>query len=307
MNRFVLVLTLAAATLAASAQTPSKPSAPASTAPKAVPAAGTTSKNTSSTATTTAPWIKLPPGVPAVAHGPVKTSPVVVHYYEIKVGTGAEGESGKLWHLKYTGWRAADGVQFDSWDWHPQPVRGPDGKPVMGPDGKPKMGDPEPAQFPQGVGAVIPGFDYGLEGLRINGKRRIFIPWQLAYGMRDQPARPSPAPGMHAFPGIPAKSDLIFEVELVDVTEMPARPAMTPPQSRPQVPPHPTQMVPSPGAQQNPGAGMPPNATPAQHPETSAPAAPVQPATPAPAATPAKPAAPTTPAPTSAPAQPPSK
>jgi peptidylprolyl isomerase len=303
MNRSVLVLTLAAATLAASAQTPTKPSTPASTAPKSTSTASAAPKTTSSPATATAPapWIKLPTGVPALAHGPVKTSPIVVHYYDIVVGKGDEGESGKLWHLKYTGYRAADGVTFDSWDWHPQPIRGPDGKPVMGPDGSPKWGDAEPAQFPQGVGAVIPGFDYGLAGLRIHGKRRIFIPWQLAYGMRDQPPRPAPAPGMHAFPGIPAKSDLIFDVELVDVTEMPARPAMPPMQSRPQVPQHP-------------GASMPPNATPAPHPTMSAPAAttpppataPTQPAMPAPAPTPAKPAAPTTPAPATAPAQPPS-
>ena len=289
MNRFALVLTLAAATLAACAHPPSKSStptsSPASTAPE-----NATAANTASTAPSSpAPWLELPSGVPAVAHGPVKTVPFVVHYEDIVVGTGAEGESGKIWHLKYTGYRAADGVQFDTWENHKQPVKGPDGKFVMDPDGKPKM-EAQPAPLPQGLGGVIPGFDIGLAGMRIGGKRRIFIPWQLAYGMHDQPARPSPAPGVPAFPGIPAKSDLIFDVELVDVTEMPARPAMPPMQGRPQVPPHP-------------GAGMPPNAVPAPHPTSAAPA-PAQPATPAPTAAPAKPAAPTTPAPTTAPAQP---
>ena len=116
--------------------------------------------------------------------------PFALRYEDITVGTGAEGESGKMWHLKYTGWRAADGVKFDSWEDHKQPVMGTDGKPELGPDGKPKMGDPQPMAIPQGVGRVIPGFDYGLTGMKIGGKRRIFIPWQLAYGTHCD-ARPS--------------------------------------------------------------------------------------------------------------------
>ena len=279
MNRLVLVLTLAAATLAASAQTPTKPSTPTSTAPKSTPAASAAPKTTSSTAPAPAPWIKLPPGVKPVPHGPVKTVSFVVHYEDLVVGKGAVGESGKLWHLKYTGWRTADGVQFDTWEDHKQPVRGPDGKPVMDTDGKPKM-EAQPAALPQGLGGVIPGFDAGLAGMRIGGQRRIFIPWQLAYGLRDQPARPSPAAGVPGFPGIPPKSDLIFDVELVDVTEMPARPAMPPMQGRPQVPPHP-------------GAGMPP---------TAAPAPPAKPAPP-PATAPAQPTPPAA-APPTAPAPP---
>jgi peptidylprolyl isomerase len=168
--------------------------------------------------------------VPAVVHGPIKTVPITVHYEDIKIGTGAVGESGKLWHLKYTGWLAANGVKFDSWDEHPMPLIGADGKPQLGPDGKPKMGDPIPMALPQGIGAVIPGFDYGLAGMRIGGKRRIFIPWQLAYGTRTIPDRPD-------HPGIPAKSDLIFDVELADVTDMPPpRPPMMPAQ-RPVAPP----------------------------------------------------------------------
>ncbi len=89
-----------------------------------------------------------------------------------------------------------------------------DGKPVMGEDGKPKLGDPQPISFPQGFGRVIPGFDQGFEGMKVGGKRRLFIPWQLAYGARG---RPGPDP---AHPGIPPKADLIFDVELVDVAEM---------------------------------------------------------------------------------------
>ncbi|MGA3132955.1 MAG: FKBP-type peptidyl-prolyl cis-trans isomerase [Terracidiphilus sp.] len=313
MNRFLLALTVAAATLAASAQTPSKPATSTPAAPKSAPtttASKTTSSPVSTPAASPAPWLKLPPGVPAVAHGLVKTSPIVVHYEDIKIGTGAVGEPGKLWHLKYTGWRAADGVKFDSWETHKRPKMGPDGKPEMGPDKTLILGDPEPASFPQGVGGTIPGFDFGLAGMRIGGKRRIFIPWQLGYGTRDLQPRKAPAPGMPDFPGIPAKSDLIFDVELVDVTDMPA-PAPMPTRPMPQVPPHP-------------GASAPPNAVPTPHdtwakPPASAPAqsaSPSQPATTAPSATPAQSSAPaqpaasappSTPAPATAPTTPPSQ
>jgi peptidylprolyl isomerase len=233
-----------------------------------------------------------------VVHLPVKT-PFALRYEDITVGKGAEGESGKVWHLKYTGWRAADGVKFDSWDDHKQPAIGPDGKPKLGPDGKPLMGDPGPIAIPQGMGRVIPGFDYGLEGMKIGGKRRIFIPWQMAYGTRAIPDRPE-RPGSPASPGIPAKSDLIFDVELVDVTEAPQPHPPMMPGNRP-MPPHP-------------GAGQQPNAAPAA---PSAPASKTPPAAPsapsgnaAPAATtpqasaPAQPAPPAQTPPASAPAQP---
>jgi peptidylprolyl isomerase len=263
MKRF-FVLLFVAALPALWAQT-----APKTTTGAASSSSTKTSATTSSTAgvSTTPPWIKLPPGIPKVVHGPVKSIPFAVHYEDVKVGTGAEGESGKLWHVEYTGWRAADGVEFDSWDKHVRPVI-KDGKPEMGPDGKPKMSEPEPASIPQGVGGVIPGFDYGLAGMRIGGRRRIFIPWQLAYGTRNIPDRPD-------HPGIPAKSDLIFDVTLVDVTDMPAPRAMMPP--RP-MPPHPN-------------AANPPGAAPAAKPAT-----PAQPAAGAPTQPTAQPATPAQPA-----------
>ena len=94
-----------------------------------------------------------------------------------------------MYKVKYTGWRAADGVVFDSWDQHPTPVMDKDGKPVMGDDGKPKTEAPQPASFPVGVGRMIPGFDQGFAGMKVGGIRRIFIPWQLAYGARAMPDR----------------------------------------------------------------------------------------------------------------------
>ncbi len=270
MKPVILLPCLAAIAAVLPAQTATRPAtgvAPAKSASTAKPA----------TATAAAPWITLPPGVPKVLHGPVKTA-ISLRYEDIKVGTGAEGEPGKLWHIKYSGWRAADGVKFDSWDAHPQPVIGSDGKIEMGPDGKPKMGDPQPMAFPQGMGRVIPGFDYGLSGMKIGGKRRIFIPWQLAYGTRAIPDRPD-------HPGIPAKSDLIFDVELVEVTDMPEPPHPTlPTRPLPSAPPHPA----APGNAPATGAPSAPGAPPV----STAPSAPAGSATtPKPAAPPTAPAA----------------
>jgi peptidylprolyl isomerase len=202
--------------------------------------------------------------VPRVVHGPVKV-PVALRYEEIKVGTGPEAEAGKIWHLKYTGWRAADGVKFDSWEEHGPPVMGKDGKPELGPDGKPKMGDPQPLAIPQGVGRVIPGFDYGLVGMKIGGKRRIFIPWQLAYGTRAMPDRPD-------HPGIPAKSDLIFDVELVEVTDMPQPPTRMP-VPHPGVPPSTPPIHLGPGANGQPNASPGATAQPATNPQSTPPPA----------------------------------
>lgn len=160
-------------------------------------------------------------------HGVVKTM-FSERYEDYKIGTGPLAEPNKLYKVEYTGYLAATGQKFDSSFEHRTPEI-KDGKPVMGPDGKPVMNPAQPLIFPQGFGRLIPGFDQGFTGMHVGGKRRIFIPWQLGYGTRDIPARPPD------HPGIPPKSDLIFDVELVDVTDMPEMPR------RPigGVPPHP--------------------------------------------------------------------
>jgi peptidylprolyl isomerase len=192
----------------------------AQTAP--VPA-GSPKPSTSSSPTRSLGAVNLPPGVPR-ARGPLKTA-FSLRYQDIKIGTGADAEPNKVYRVLYTGWVAADGRKFDSSEDHRLPLRDKDGKPVMGDDGKPKLADPQPLAFVQGFGRVIPGFDQGFAGMKVGGKRRLFIPWQLAYGARGRPGPDA----LH--PGIPPKADLIFDIELVDVSEMqmpPNRPIANP-------------------------------------------------------------------------------
>lgn len=261
MKRSVLVFILTASTVIAIAQTPAKPTTAAKSATAARPA-------------TAGMGVKLPPGVPP-ARGIVKSA-FTLRYQDIKLGTGAIAEPNKMYKVLYTGWLAADGHAFDSSNDHRVPVKDKDGKPVMGADGKPKLGEAQPISVPQGFGRVIPGFDQGFYGMRQGGKRRLFIPWQLAYGARGRQGPDA------AHPGIPPKADLIFDIELVDVSDL-------------QMPPnHPGGMAPGigqPGRPMNmPGRapGMP-----------VAPGAPLSPTSPGTSASPATPPASTTPPPAS--------
>lgn len=117
----------------------------------------------------------------------VKGKPVdqaTLRYIDIQTGDGAPAAAGKEFTVQYSGW-LTDGMQFDS-----------------------SVGK-KPLKFVQGRRQVIPGFDTGFEGMRVGGKRRIFIPWQLAYG--EQGRGP-----------IPPKAELIFDVELLAVKDPPA-------------------------------------------------------------------------------------
>jgi peptidylprolyl isomerase len=268
-----LTLLLVAGAVAAAAQTPAKPAAPAAAKAKPAVAAGKTA-GTSATAD------KLPPGVPVV-HG-IKKVAFSLRYQDIKIGTGDDATPNKLYKVKYTGWLAADGHKFDASDDHSTPKLDADGKPEKDADGKPILVQGQPISFPQGFGRVIPGWDQGFSGMKIGGKRRLFIPWQLAYGALGRPGPDA------AHPGIPPKADLIFDVELVEISDMPM------PQGHPGMPGmagHPMPMTP----RQPTGAPAAP-ATPSAAPAPAAPAATPAPAAAAPAATPA-PAAPATPPP----------
>jgi peptidylprolyl isomerase len=249
MKQFILSLFVSATAVVCLAQTPAKPAAPKTAAAKpAVPASG----------------VKLPPGVPP-GRGIVKVA-FSLRYQDIRIGTGADAEPGKIYKVHYTGWLAADGHKFDSSYDHKTPAVDKDGKPELDADGKPKMSEGEPISFPEGFGRVIPGFDQGFGGMKIGGKRRLFIPWQLAYGARGRPGPNA------ANPGIPPKADLIFDIELVDMSEMQmpqGHPGMgTAPNGQPMRMPHPpTEGAPgSPANPSAPPAGTPPAGTPATPP-----------------------------------------
>ncbi len=99
---------------------------------------------------------------------------------ETVVGTGDVATAGNRIVVHYTG-RFVDGTVFDS-----------------------SVARREPFQFVLGVGQVIQGWDRGLEGMRVGGKRILSIPPELGYGMAD-------------YGPIPGGSTLIFEVELLKV------------------------------------------------------------------------------------------
>jgi peptidylprolyl isomerase len=170
---------LAAVTTAANAQTTTTPKATSST---------TTHHTTTATKTTT-----TPPNIPKVVGIP-KTL-YAIKYIDIKVGTGPLAEDRKYYTVHYTGW-LTNGTKFDSSFDHP---------------------GAEPITFPYGGHRVIPGWDTGFQGMHVGGKRRLFIPYQLAYGESGRP------------PVIPAKADLIFDLELVSQSDTPPTPKQAPP------------------------------------------------------------------------------
>jgi peptidylprolyl isomerase len=156
----------------------------------------------------------LPKNIPPVV-GPVKVE-FALRYQEIKVGTGDLAAPGQVYTVHYTGWLASDGTKFDS-----------------------SVDRGTPFDFMQGTKRVITGWDQGFEGMHVGGKRRLFIPYQLAYGALGRP------------PVIPAKADLIFDVELVAQRDPNAPVQVTPP------PPAQPATSPQPGAPAQPNAPPP--------------------------------------------------
>jgi len=100
---------------------------------------------------------------------------------DIQLGDGKAVVKGALITTQYRG-TLSDGTEFDS-----SYTRG------------------KPVQCVIGTGRVIKGWDIGLMGMRVGGKRRLFVPAQLGYGERQV--------GAH----IPPNSDLHFEIELLEV------------------------------------------------------------------------------------------
>jgi len=242
MNRTIAIFLIAAASAAAFAQTAAKPATHS-----AKPAGTAARPAVTHPAATATGSVKLPPGVPP-ATGPVVTA-FSLRYQDIKIGPGPDAEPREIYKVHYTGWLAADGRKFDSSYDHPgQPTMDKDGKMERDEKGEVKLSGPQPISFPQGMGRVIPGFDQGFTGMKVGGKRRIFIPWQLAYGALGRPGPDA------ANPGIPPKADLIFDIELVDQSDltMPANHPMINPtgqSQQPATPAHPEAVPPQNSAQ----------------------------------------------------------
>jgi len=103
---------------------------------------------------------------------------------DLTPGSGTEAKGpGQYVTVHYTGW-LEDGTEFDS-----------------------SRRRDEPFGFPLGVGYVIPGWDQGVIGMRVGGKRRLTVPSTLGYGAHG------------AGNVIPPYATLVFEIELLEISE----------------------------------------------------------------------------------------
>jgi peptidylprolyl isomerase len=123
---------------------------------------------------------------PARAQNPTTTTTATgIKITDTKVGTGAGAEPGQMLKMHYTGWvsqNGAKGKKFDSSLDHGQPF-----------------------EFRLSAGQVIAGWDQGILGMKVGGKRTLVIPPEQGYGARG-------AGGV-----IPPNATLIFDVELLEI------------------------------------------------------------------------------------------
>ena len=106
-----------------------------------------------------------------------------LQYQDLVVGDGQEAKAGDAVNVHYTGW-LEDGTKFDS-----------------------SVDRGQPFEFQLGAGRVIQGWDEGVAGMKVGGKRKLTIPPELGYGASG------------AGDVIPPNATLIFEVELLEIRE----------------------------------------------------------------------------------------
>ena len=118
---------------------------------------------------------------PTKVTGKGKTTSSGLQYWDIKVGTGTEAKQSDRVKVHYTGWLTT-GKKFDS-----------------------SVDAGTPFSFTIGKGEVIKGWEEGVAGMKVGGKRQLRIPPDLAYGERGYPG------------AIPANATLIFDIQLLAV------------------------------------------------------------------------------------------
>jgi len=114
----------------------------------------------------------------AAVSGEMVTTESGLQYYDLKVGTGGSPDPTSKVTVHYTGW-LVNGKKFDS-----------------------SVDRGQPATFP--LNGVIRGWTEGVGSMKVGGKRKLIIPFELAYGPRGQRS-------------IPPKATLIFDVELIEI------------------------------------------------------------------------------------------
>ncbi len=125
--------------------------------------------------------LSLGTGAAAQDEPEVVTGKNGLKYIDLVVGEGLDARRGDEVTVHYTGW-LEDGTKFDS-----------------------SRDSGRPFVFPLGRGRVIQGWDLGVAGMKVGGKRKLMIPAKLGYGKRG------------AGDAIPPNANLIFEVELLSV------------------------------------------------------------------------------------------
>jgi peptidylprolyl isomerase len=143
-------------------------------------------KSTSTTPTTPTAAVKTPTSGPLSKEPkvtpPSGPAPTKLETKELIAGTGAEAKAGDTVTVNYVGILYKGGKEFDaSWKRH------------------------ETFSFALGEGKVIPGWDQGIVGMKVGGRRELIIPSALAYGAKGSP------------PVIPANAPLVFVVDLLGV------------------------------------------------------------------------------------------